>query len=182
MARDFSRPWFCLEELKVGRWLGRRPSPHPPPAQPKVLFSWAKEERSRFQEPFPCVRVAESLLTSPPIFPEGLPPKARVASDGQKTLGVLLEDPPRGYRLQLFRKGKLSQEFFLAPPKNRSFVTYPTLILGPGGDPVALRDREGFVVYSGGQVVGVFDRARSAQILFHRGQFSGALIPAATGP
>lgn len=149
---------------------GSPPRPTPPPAQPKVLFSWAKEERSRFQEPFPCVRVAESLLTSPPIFPEGLPPKARVASDNQRTLGVLLEDPPRGYRLQLFRKGKLSQEFFLAPPKNRSFVTYPTLILGPGGDPVALRDREGFVVYSGGQVVGVFDRARSAQILFHRGQ------------
>lgn len=149
---------------------GSPPRPTPPPAQPKVLFSWAKEERSRFQEPFPCVRVAESLLTSPPIFPEGLPPKARVASDGDKTLGMLLEDPPRGYRLQLFRKGKLYEEFFLAAPKNRAFITYPTLILGPGGDPVALRDREGFVVYSGGQVVGIFDRARAAQVSFHRGQ------------
>lgn len=146
------------------------PQPTPGPPQPKVLFSWAKAERSRFQEPFPCVRVGENLLTAPPIFPEGLPARARVASDGQKTLGVLLEDPPRGYRLQLFRKGKLYEEFFLASPRNRAFITSPTLILGPGGDPVALRDREGFVVYSQGQVVGIFDRARSAQVLFHRGQ------------
>lgn len=146
------------------------PLPTPPPAQLKVLFSWAKEERSHFQEPLPCVRVEENHLMVPPLFPEGLPARARVASDGDKTLGVLIEDPPRGYRLQLFRNGKLREEFFLAPPKNRAFVTYPTLILGPGGDPVALRDREGFVVYSGGQVLGIFDQVRSAQVLFHRGQ------------
>lgn len=154
----------------AGAAAGLPPQPSPAPTQPKVLFSWAKEERSRFREPFPCVKVGESRLTAPPLFPEGLPPRARVASDGQKTLGVLLEDTPRGYRLQLFRNGKLFQELFLAAPKNRAFITYPTLILGPGGDPVALRDREGFVVYSAGQVVGVFDRARGAQVLFHRGQ------------
>lgn len=149
---------------------GPPPQPTPAPAQPKVLFSWAKGERSRFQQPLPCVKVGEGHLAAPPLFPEGLPPKARVASDNQKTLGVLLEDPPRGYRLQLFRRGKLREEFFLASPKNRPFVTHPTLVLGPGGDPVALRDREGFAVYSGGQLVGIFHRAHAAQVLFHRGQ------------
>lgn len=161
---------LCVAGLQAGVAASPPPQPTPDGITPKVSFSWAKAERSRFQEQLPCVKVPGKLLVTPPIYPEGLPARARVASDGRKTLGVLLEDPPRGYHLKLFRAGKPREEYFLKPPRERPFVTYPTLVLGRGGDPVALRDREGFAVYSAGQLVGVFDRAPSAEVFFHGGQ------------
>lgn len=144
------------------------PPPTPTPPETTVLYTWGREFRARYRDPLPCFAVPSSALLPPPLFPAGLPPGARLASDGQRVMGVLSEDPPRGFRLQLFDRGKLDKELFLATPKSRPFVRPPILVLGPGGDPVALRDREGFAVYVGGALVGVFDGQPVAEILLQR--------------
>ncbi|MEP0773325.1 MAG: hypothetical protein HRF46_03055 [Acidobacteriota bacterium] len=144
------------------------PPPTPPPGETTVLYSWGREFRARYHDPLPCVAVPASALLPPPLFPQGLPPGARLASDGQRVMAVLLEDPARGFRLQLFKGGKLEKELFLNIPKSRPFVRPPILVLAPGGDPVALRDREGFAIYASGDLVGVFDGQPVAEILLQR--------------
>ncbi|MGC8917679.1 MAG: hypothetical protein ACP5NF_11955 [Thermoanaerobaculum sp.] len=150
-------------------WAAEVPPPTPTPG-PRVLFTWSKERRAAYTQPLTCVAVPQALFRkAEALLPEGLPTGARLATDWEKTLGVLLPDPPRGFKLLVLRGDRIVNEVFLQTPRAREFVTPPRLILGPGGDPVALADREGFAVYASGQLTALFPQAPSAQVVFFRG-------------
>ncbi len=138
----------------------------------RIVRSSVSEERSHGTDSLQCIDVPRDLFREErSVFSDGLPATARLSGAG-RTLGLLTPDKADRFKLTLLRRGRASGEYFLRVPAGRAFPRLPTLALGDDGQLVALRDRQGFVVYAGATVVGFFDGddVRAAKIAFRQGE------------
>lgn len=130
-----------------------------------------------------CIPVPRHLLKdASELLGQRLGPDARLAGDGD-TVGILGPLEEGRFRLRLFRRGRMVDERFLVPPEG-GFLTTPRLVLGERGNLVALVQTQGFAVYVGSALVGVFrdEDTHAADVAFVRGEVHWCPSPRAAKP
>ncbi|MFN3414182.1 MAG: hypothetical protein ACK42L_09010, partial [Thermoanaerobaculum sp.] len=131
--------------------------------------SW--EFRQQVKREPRCVPVPRNLWRSgAEVIGEGFPAGGKLAGSGD-TLGILEPHGEGSFRLRLWRRGRMVEERFLRVPEG-GFLTTPRLVLGERGDWAALVQVEGFAVYAGAQLVGVFrdEDTHAPSVAFLRGE------------
>lgn len=139
--------------------------------QVEIRPSKAWELRQHISRHPRCIPVPRQMLKSAAeLLGEKLPADAKLTGAGD-TLGVLEPLKEGRFRLRLFRRGRMIDERFLPAPED-GFLTTPRPVLGERGNLVALVQREGFAVYVGATLAGIFrdHETHAPDVAFVRGE------------